>query len=168
MSSTEGYSDCVMGAPIETKCDDLRIHTFGVLLEALTRLNQRFDRSLREHVGISHSWFEALLRIERSGGAMTMGELAGQIALTSGGVTRLVDRLIEEGLVVRQPCATDRRVLYVALTEAGRTKLSEAVDVHLVDLEEQLTGRMSESERALLVAVMERLRQPVEAGHGSE
>jgi len=93
-----------------------------------------------------------------------MGDLAGQIALTSGGVTRLVDRLIEEGLVERQPCDTDRRVLYVALTEAGRAKLNEAIDVHLVDLEEQLTGRLSEEERSLLVAVMERLREPVAAG----
>lgn len=147
-----------------SKCDDVRIHTFGVLLEALTHLNQRFDRSLRDKVGITHGWFEALLRIERSGGAMTMGDLAGQIALTSGGVTRLVDRLIEEGLVERRPCATDRRVLYVALTEAGRAKLEEAIDVHLVDLEEQLTGRLSEEERSLLVAVMERLREPVAAG----
>lgn len=147
-----------------SKCDDRRIHTFGVLLEALTRLNQRFDRSLRAKVGITHSWFEALLRIERSGGHMTMGDLAEQIALTSGGVTRLVDRLIEEDLVERQACATDRRVLYVALTETGRAKLNEAIDVHLVDLEEQLTGRMSEEERSLLVAVMERLREPVDVG----
>lgn len=151
-----------------SKCDDLRIHTFGVLLEALTRLNQRFDRTLRDKVGITHSWFEALLRIERSGGHMTMGDLAGQIALTSGGVTRLVDRLIEEGLVERQACATDRRVLYVVLTETGRAKLSEAIDVHLVDLEEQLTGRMSEEERSLLVVVMERLREPVDAGQTDE
>jgi MarR family transcriptional regulator, 2-MHQ and catechol-resistance regulon repressor len=144
------------------KCDDVRIQTFGVFLEALTRLNQRFDRSLRERVGISIAWFEALLRIERSGGHMTMGSLADQIALTSGGVTRLVDRLVEEELVERQACATDRRVLYVALTEAGRDKLSVAVDVHLADLDAQLMSRISEEERRMLVTVMERLRAPVD------
>lgn len=144
------------------RCDDTRIHTFGVFLESLTRLNQRFDRSLRDRVGISQAWFEALLRIERSGGFMTMGELADQIALTSGGVTRLVDRLFETGLVERRACATDRRVLYVALTAAGREKLSEAIDAHLVDLDREFIGRLSEHERATLVTVMERLRVPLD------
>lgn len=149
-----------------SRCDDPRIHTFGVLLEALTRLNQRFDRSLRERVGISQGWFEALLRIERSGGFMTMGELAEQIALTSGGVTRMVDRLVEAGLVERRACESDRRVLYVALTLAGRGRLNEAVDVHLADLDRELIGRLSEHERATLVAVMERLRLPLGAAAG--
>ncbi len=137
------------------------IHTFGVFLEALTRLNQVFDQSLREKTGIGQNWFEALLRIERSGGFMTMGELAAQISLTTGGVTRLVDRLVAENLVERRACETDRRVLYVATTEVGRKKLGEAVVVHLVDLERELTSRMTQEEAATLVGVMERLRRPV-------
>jgi len=144
-------------------CDDPRIHTFGVMLEALNRLNQVFDRSLKERVGISQSWFEALLRIERSGGFMTMGGLAEQVALTSGGVTRMVDRLTGEGLVERRSCETDRRVLYVAITDAGRRTLGDAVDVHLEDLTREVTGRMTDQEREMLVDVMERLRQPAEA-----
>lgn len=143
-----------------TKYDDSRIHTFGVCLEALTRLNQTFDRSLREQSGISQSWFEALLRIERSGGFMTMGELANQIALTTGGVTRLVDRMVGEGLTERRACDSDRRVLYVANTDAGRAKLEEAIDVHLTDLDRELDARLSPAERDTLVAVMERLRSP--------
>ncbi len=139
-------------------CDDFRIHTFGVFLEALNRLNHLFDHSLKEKAGISQSWFEALLRVSRSGGQMTMGELADQVALTSGGVTRLVDRLAEEGLVERRACESDRRVQYVAITDSGTAKLDEAVDIHLQDLDRELTSRLSEQERELLVAVMERLR----------
>lgn len=141
-------------------CDDRRIHTFGVLLEALTRLNQSFDRSLREKIGISQSWFEALLRLERSGGALTMTELADQIALTSGGVTRLIDRLVEEGYVERRNCETDRRVLYAGITKAGSAKLAEAIEIHLVDLDRELMSRITESERDTLVSVMDRLRAP--------
>ncbi len=141
-------------------CDDFRIHTFGVFLEALNRLNHVFDHSLKDKVGISQSWFEALLRVSRSGGQMTMGELADQVALTSGGVTRLVDRLADEGYVERRACETDRRVQYVAITDAGTAKLEEAVDVHLDDLERELTGRLSDEERLLLVDVMDRLRTP--------
>jgi len=140
--------------------DDFRIHTYGVCLEAINRLNLVFDRSLKDQVGISQSWFEALLRVERSGGFMTMGELADQIALTSGGVTRLVDRLAGEELVERQACETDRRVHYVAITPQGRAVLTEAIDVHLADLSTELIDRMSEQERTTLVRVMERVREP--------
>lgn len=139
---------------------DLRMHTFGVCLEALTRLNKAFDRSLRQQVGLSLGTFEALLRIARSGGYMAMGDLATQIALTSGGVTRLVDRLTAEGMVERRPCPTDRRVNYVAITEQGQARLDEAIKVHQVDIENELTGRITEDERRTLVRVMERLREP--------
>ncbi|MGF1666686.1 MAG: MarR family winged helix-turn-helix transcriptional regulator [Acidimicrobiia bacterium] len=145
-----------------SSCDDARIHAFGVTLEALTRLNHVFDRSLREQVGLGQGWFEALLRIERSGGAMTMGTLAEQVALTSGGVTRLVDRLVEVGFAERRNCATDRRVQYVAITDAGRSALASALEIHLVDLDREFIGRISPEELAVVVAVMDRLRAPSE------
>jgi DNA-binding MarR family transcriptional regulator len=151
---TSEYHD-VMGT-----WDDDRIHAFGVTLEALTRLNHVFDRSLRQRAGLGQGWFEALLRIQRSGGTMTMGQLAAQVALTSGGVTRLVDRLTEEGLAERRNCATDRRVQYVAITEAGVARLQQAIAVHLDDLSREFTGRMTEAEREVLVRVMDRLRRP--------
>lgn len=137
------------------------VHVFGVTLEAIARLNRIFDNTLKAEVGISQVWFEALLRIERSGGYMTMGDLSGQIALTSSGVTRLVDRLVTEGFAERQLCPTDRRVQYVAITHAGQTKLAEAVAVHLVDLQREFADRMTPEETATLTAVMERLRAPL-------
>jgi DNA-binding MarR family transcriptional regulator len=139
-------------------CDDARIHAFGVTLEAMARLNHVLDRSLRDSVGLAQGSFEALLRIERTGGQMTMGQLAEQVALTSGGVTRMVDRLTEAGLVERRDCETDRRVQYVAITDAGRAKLTEAIEVHLADLEREFVGRIAPDELETVVAVMDRLR----------
>ena len=138
--------------------DDAAVHAYGVALEALARLNHLFDQSLRSEVGISQTWFEALLRIERTGGQMTMGELAEQVALTSGGVTRLVDRLIEQEFVERRPCPEDRRVHYVAITERGQSVLALALQVHVRDLRSEFTGRMTDEEQAVVVAVMDRLR----------
>ena len=143
-----------------SKYDDPLIHTFGVMLEAVTRLNRTFDRSLKDQTGLPQGWFEALLRIERSGGFMSMGELAEQISITSGGVTRLVDRMTEAGLVERRACETDRRVQYVANTKDGRNRLDKALEVHLVDLSHELDERMTERERQTIVKVMERLREP--------
>jgi len=137
---------------------DGRVVEFGAALGALTRLGQLLDRNLRDAVGISQGSFEALLRIERSGGFMAMGTLADQILFTSGGVTRLVDRLTAEGLAERRPCPTDRRIQYVAITDAGRRKLRDALDVHVEDLEREYFGRMSDHERRVLADVLGRLR----------
>lgn len=153
-----------MSSRDDTSCDDERIHAYGVTLEALTRLNHVFDRSLREHVGLGQGWFEALLRTERSGGFMTMGELAEQVSLTSGGVTRLVDRLVESGFAERRSCDTDRRVQYVAITESGRRALHEALEVHLGDLQREFIDRVTPEELEVIVSVMDRLRKPADHG----
>ncbi len=145
-----------------SSCDDPRVHSYGVTLEALARLSKVFDRSLREHVGFGQGWFEALLRLERSGGSMTMGTLAEQISLTSGGVTRMVDRLAEAGYVERRDCETDRRVQYVAITEAGTAKLMEGLEIHLEDLTREFTSRMTAEELEVVTTVMDRLRQPAD------
>jgi len=131
--------------------------TYAALLEAMARLNRVLDRTLRDECGITSSWFEALLRIETAGGRMKMGELAEQVVLTSGGVTRLIDRLDELGLASREDCPEDRRVSYATITEEGRTKLRQAIDVHGVDLDRHLRSLMSDEERQAIVAVMQRI-----------
>lgn len=139
-------------------CDDSAISAYGMTVEALTRLNRSFDRRLRADCGISIAWFEALLRIGRNGGSMTMSELAGQLALTNGGVTRMIDKMAEAGFIRREPCATDRRVSYAVLTAAGVEKWAEASEAHLADLHREFTGRMSAAELDTVVTVMDRLR----------
>lgn len=140
-------------------CDDPAIHAYGVTVEAVTRLNHLLDRRLREGCGITIAWFEALLRIGRSGGSMTMGELATQLALTNGGVTRMVDKMAEAGLVAREACETDRRVSYAALTPLGVEVWSRATRMHLDDLREVFTDRLSPAERQVVSDVMDRIRR---------
>lgn len=143
-----------------TDCDDARIHAYGVTIEAVGRLNQLFDRHLRSTCGLPQTSFEALLRMERSGGSMTMGELAAQTVLTGGGVTRLVDRLVADGYAERQDCPTDRRVQYAAITDAGRRVLVDALEVHVADIAQEFTERMSDAELSVVTEVMDRLRRP--------
>jgi len=85
------------------------------------------------------------------------GSLAQQVALTSGGVTRLLDRMIDAGLVRRIPCPTDRRVLFAALTAAGSAKLDEALVVHAADLREVFAD-FTQRDLDLLDRMLDRLR----------
>ena len=115
--------------------DDRLITTFGRLIEAHSSLSQQLGRSLEQECGIAHSWFEVLLRVARAeDGQISMGALAQQVALTTGGITRLLDRMIAAGLVERVPCPTDRRVLFAALTGHGRMTLDQAATVHAANL----------------------------------
>ncbi len=144
-------------APISRR-DDALITTFGRLLEVQSRLERRLGADLEARCDLPHAWFEVLVRLARSDdGRLTMGSLAEQISLTTGGVTRLVDRMETAGYVQRVPCPTDRRVSYAALTDAGRAKLDEAAQVHAANLR-SVFAAFSDEERETLDALLDRLR----------
>ena len=141
------------------RLDDQRITAFGLMVEANRRLLRAIEASLREHHDLTAITFEALLRLGRSPEFhLSMSELADQMVLTSGGVTRLVDRLTDDGFAERVACPTDRRVQWARLTEAGLAKITDALGTHLSDLDELFASRVSNEELAVLTGIMERLR----------
>lgn len=132
--------------------------TFGLLMEAYGSLEKQLGASLEEQIGVPHSWFEVMLRISRAEkGLAPMGSLAEQVALTGGGVTRMVDRMAAAGLVVRVPCASDRRVVYAGLTDEGRATLAKAAAIHEDNLRLVLAG-FTEAELEELEGQLRRLR----------
>jgi DNA-binding MarR family transcriptional regulator len=144
--------------------DDALITTFGRLVEVQGRLERRLGADLAARCGLPHAWFEVLVRLARSdNGQLTMGALAEQVTLTTGGVTRLVDRMDAAGYVERLPCPTDRRVAYAAITRAGRKKLAEASEVHGANLR-RVFAEFSDRELTVLDRLLDRLRAvPTEA-----
>jgi MarR family 2-MHQ and catechol resistance regulon transcriptional repressor len=138
----------MIGMALLTDPDEALITTFGRVIEASSALGQQLGRSLERQCGIPHTWFEVLLRISRAeGGRISMGSLAQQVALTTGGITRLLDRMIAADLVQRVPSPTDRRVHLAALTEAGRAKLADATAVHAANLRRAFAGFTAEDLR---------------------
>ena len=141
-----------------TALDDPLVTTFGRLLEATHRLEDRLGRELAASNDLPLTWFEVLLRLSRStDGRLTMGELSDQLTLTTGGVPRLVDRMVDAGHVERQPCPTDRRVLYAAVTPAGKTALTPALRSHSAALREVFAG-FTATDLARLDTLLDRLR----------
>jgi DNA-binding MarR family transcriptional regulator len=144
-------------APLSAQ-DDALITTFGRLVEVQSRLERRLGADLEARFALPHGWFEVLVRLSRSEyGQLTMGALADQVTLTTGGVTRLVDRMEAAGLVERLPCRTDRRVSYAGITAAGRAKLEEAAAAHAANLRAVFEG-FSADELATLDTLLDRLR----------
>jgi len=165
MTEHEEHEIACPGAPVAPlvglgcpSVDDERIALMGLLVEAASRITRTVGVELERASGLPLTWFDVLIRVSRAAdGRLTMTELAAETRLTSGGVTRLVDRIVEAGFVERQSCPTDRRTVYVALTDAGRAKFEEATAVHLVSLDRHLMAPLSEADRAALRAALPKL-----------
>jgi len=130
--------------------DDTRITSFGRLLEANEKLTHLLEEDLQAECDLPLTWYGVLLHVGRAGGVRPIGELIAATAFTSGGVTRLVDRIAQAGLVERRPCPTDRRVQYVALTEAGGELLERATIVHLRGIQHYMLDALEPDEVAQL------------------
>ena len=116
---------------LEDLVDDDRITAVGLLAEANAALYRPLAADI-EREGLPAPWYEVLVRLGRTpGGRLRMSELARAVSLTTSGTTRLVDRIEAAGLIERQPCETDRRVAYAALTDAGREVLVRTTPTHV-------------------------------------
>ncbi len=128
---------------------------YGLFVEAYTRLKPLVNRDL----GMPESWFEVLLRLGRTpGGRLRMTDLAAAVSFSSGGFTRLADRMEEAGLLRRDPCPHDRRASYAVLTHEGGEALDRALAAHVAQLEKHFTGRLSEQDRQALERILRTLR----------
>lgn len=98
----------------------------------------------------------AVVDVQRS---LTLGELAAVEQVSAPTVTRLVDKLEELGLVVREPDPDDRRVTRVVITDVGHKQLAESRERRDAWLRDRLTSLDSADFDAIFAAVepMERL-----------
>lgn len=150
--------------PGPSSFDDDRFTQFGMVVEGYQQLIQALERRLKSECDLSMPWFEVLLRLGRSPEyTLMMSELAGQLGVTSGAVTRLIDRMSAAGYVSREACHDDRRVQWAKLTPSGVDKLKDAAAVHLSDLDREYFGRLSQREVSAVTKVMGELRVPLEA-----
>ncbi len=106
--------------------------------------------------GLSDGDFDVLATLRRAGEPheLTPGALAATTMVTSGAVTKRVDRLERAGLVVRTVCADDARSRRVRLTPAGHRLVDDLVVRHLAN-EERLLAGLDEGERTRLAVLLE-------------
>jgi MarR family transcriptional regulator, 2-MHQ and catechol-resistance regulon repressor len=147
-----------VGPPLH---EDERITALGLFAEVYTGLAARFSAQLAAY-GLSLIEFEVLVRLARSPDRrLRMTELASQVALTTSGITRVVDRVEREGLVRRSACRDDRRGLWAVLSGAGVERLDAALPGHLELIETHFTGRFPPAELAALVDRLREIRDDV-------
>ena len=138
------------------------VDTMSLLVQVVSGLAERTADRLSAH-GLMTVDLDVLRTVDLGPGLATMSDLAAGAGLSAGGATRVVDRLVGRGLVTRDDCPTDRRVIRVDLTAAGRTALSAATAEHRQVLDEALAAPLQRTgELASLTAALHRLRDALE------
>jgi DNA-binding MarR family transcriptional regulator len=100
------------------------------------------------------TWFELLWAVKRSPtGRPRMGELAEWLTLSRGGITKLVDRLVNGGYLERVACSEDRRSLQAELTPAGEVLLEEMRAIYRNEVERHMAS-LTKAEAEALSAVL--------------
>src|SRR5260221_7944771 len=89
------------------------------LLKAHATLMRRLATDLQTKTGLSLGDFDVLGRLAEAGGTLRMTELADRTLSSRSGMTRRIDRMVDEGLVSRATAGADAPRVEVALTEAG-------------------------------------------------
>ena len=134
---------------------DPRLASWRAFVVAHARVWRRLDEDLRLEHGLSLSEYEALLLLAESPERrVRMRSLAEDLQLSKSGVTRLVDRLVDDGLVERGQCTTDARGAEAVLTAAGLERLRSAAPTHLRGIQEYFLESITEGDLQVVERAM--------------
>jgi DNA-binding MarR family transcriptional regulator len=139
--------------------DDELITTWGLVVEGFAGVSSKLTADLSTSNDIAPTSFEVLLRLFRTPGQrIPMSQLAAEVSFSSGGFTKLADRLESLNLVRRQSCPVDRRVIWVELTDHGKRVVKKAMVNHANALRAEVLNILGERDMEKLGKIMRKLR----------
>lgn len=142
-----------------TAVSDLKRHVGFWLRFVSNHVSHAFARKLLDKGVTVAEWVVMREMFEEA--ETSPGLVAERIGMTRGGVSKLVDRLLDKKLVIRQERSDDRRFQSIALTAAGRRLVPEMAAL-ADENDEEFFHLLTDQERAELIATMKKL---VQANH---
>ena len=128
------------------------------MLRVHTALVKELDAELAAAHDLPLSSYEVLITLEIAPGRKRrMAELADSVLLSRSGMTRLVDRLEDNGLLARDTCTDDGRGCFAVLTDKGAEVLAEARPTHLEGVRERFLMHFTDDELNQLASFWERV-----------
>jgi DNA-binding MarR family transcriptional regulator len=131
------------------------LRAWRAFLDAQASLLRRLEAELVAQERMTLAEYDVLFQLGAAGERrLRMTELSDRVRLSRSGLTRLVDRLVDAGLVTRGHCESDRRGTFAVLTAAGADRVRRARPVHLRGVSRHFVERLSPAQ---LCAVAEAL-----------
>lgn len=142
-----------------SRLTDLETAVWRGFLRTHDQLWTTLDDAMHKRSGLNMPAYELLLTVEEAGETgIRMTDLATRLRYTSGGLTRLADKLQGQGLIVRERCETDGRGFQVRLTASGQMQLRRMHVEHLRDVRQLFLNRLTGDEQAQLAALWVKLQ----------
>ncbi len=127
------------------------------LLRTSDQMQIHFTRLFREY-GVTSSQYNVLRILRGEGQPLPILEIAERTVTVVPGITGLIDRLEQAGMVRRQRCSEDRRVIFVAISEQA-LKLLDQLDGPIRDLQRRALSHLTPVELKTLIRLLEKVRK---------
>lgn len=129
-----------------------RLRSWLKVLKTARRIEKELRERFREELDTTLPRFDVMSALDRADGGLKMTELSGELKVSNGNVTGIVDRLADAGLVERRAVEGDRRVQLIALTKTGRETFAMHARTHERWVDELLGGLPpAEAEQLMLL-----------------
>lgn len=134
-----------------------RLAVWRSFLTAHHSITRELERELRLERSLPLNWYEVLLVLQEAKGRLRMHELAERMVVNKSSLTRLIDRMEQEGLVARESCPDDGRGWFAVITPDGRDLLRRAAPTHLRGIQEHFARHLSDADVAALARALAKL-----------
>lgn len=138
--------------------DPSAMRAWRAFLKAHALVVRELEAELQASHALPLAEYDVLVQLAIADGRMLrMRELADRVVLSRGGITRLVDRLVADGLVRREKCGDDARGAWAVLTEDGLERVRGASPCHLAAVKRLFAEAFEQEELASLAVLLERV-----------
>ena len=146
-----------------------RMQVWRDFLATYSRVMAALEEDLQSQSNLPLNWFDVLVQLsEAPDTRLRMQDLASFVMMTRSGLTRRIDRMVEAGLVRREPVPGDRRSAYTALTEEGFQKLLSVVPGHRDRVEQYFRSHLSEQDAEVMRHAFGRMLSAVDSARRTD
>ena len=162
--SNQSASDFETGLSEDEQLD---IRVWLRLLTCANLIERRVRKNLRDKFDTTLPRFDVLAQVDRTPDGQPMRELSRRMMVTNGNITPLVDRLVEDKLIKRDPSPEDRRVQHIRLTTDGKQALDEMIPAH-VSWVNNLMANLDRDDASQLYALLGELKASIQTAERDE
>ena len=122
-----------------------------------TIIDQMTEQMMRDH-NLPLEWFDVLIHLaDVPDGRLRQRALRDRLLLSESGVSRLLLRMEQAGLIARSTAGEDKRGMEITLTASGRAAVIEATESHVDMVSKLFTQRLTRTDRNALTRVLPKL-----------
>jgi DNA-binding MarR family transcriptional regulator len=134
---------------------DAGLDAWRAMLLAYNAAMRGIDNDLEASGSIPLTWYDVLLELNAApNGRLRMQDLADRVVLSRTRVSRLVDEMVTDNLVVKIRDEIDRRVVWAQITDVGRKSFKQTAPRYLRGIEDHFSSHLTDAERKVLATAL--------------